>query len=46
MHRLKDTTTGENYIIHVCYECDPEQYPSGKPILPEDKLAQPNEKGE
>jgi hypothetical protein len=46
MHKLKDTTTGENYIIHVCYECDPEQYPTGKPILPSDKLAEPSEKGE
>ena len=46
MNTLKDTITGENYIIHVCYECDPEQYPSGKPILPSDKLAEPNEKGE
>jgi hypothetical protein len=48
MHRLKDATTGENHIIHVCYECDPEQYPEGKPILPSDKLAEPkaNEKGE
>ena len=39
MHKLKDVTTGENHIIHVCYECDPEQYPEGKPILPSDKLA-------
>jgi hypothetical protein len=47
MHKLKDTTTGESYIIHVCYECDPEQYPNGKPIDPTtDKLAEPNEKGE
>jgi hypothetical protein len=46
MHKLKDTTTGENYIIHVCYECDPDWYPTGKPILPSDKLAEPNEKGE
>jgi hypothetical protein len=47
MHKLKDTTTGENYIIHVCYECDPDQYPNGKPIDPyTDKLAEPNEKGE
>ena len=46
MNKLKDTTTGQNYIIHVCYECDPDQYPNGKPILPSDKLADPNEKGE
>jgi len=46
MHKLKDTTTGENYVIHICYECDPDQYPNGKPILPSDKLAEPNEKGE
>jgi hypothetical protein len=46
MHRLKDATTRENHIIHVCYECDPKQYPEGKPILPSDKLAEPNEKGQ
>ena len=39
MHKLKDTTIGANYIIHVCYECDPDWYPNGKPILPSDKLA-------
>jgi hypothetical protein len=46
MHKLRDTITGESYIIHVCYECDPDQYPNGKPILPSDKLAEPNTKGE
>src|SRR5215207_7874909 len=43
---LKDTTTGETYRVHICYECDPDQYPSGKPIDPSDTLAEPNEKGE
>jgi hypothetical protein len=46
MHKLKDITTGEAYRMHVCYECDPDRYPNGKPILLSDKLAEPNEKGE
>jgi hypothetical protein len=46
MNTLKDTTTGETYRLHICYECDSEQYPDGKPILPSGKLAEPNEKGE
>ena len=29
----------------MCYECDPDWYPKGKPIDPSDKLAEPNEKG-
>jgi hypothetical protein len=40
MPTLKDTVTGETYRIHICYECDPDQYPDqypdGKPIDPSD----------
>ncbi|HEU4824440.1 MAG TPA: hypothetical protein VFS97_13530 [Nitrososphaeraceae archaeon] len=43
---LKDTTTGETRRIHICYECDPDQYPKGKPIDPNDSMARPNTKGE
>ena len=43
---LKDTTTGETYRMHICYGCDPEQYPNGKPIDPSDTWAEPNKKGE
>ncbi|HKG89356.1 MAG TPA: AAA family ATPase [Nitrososphaeraceae archaeon] len=30
----------------IYYQCDPEQYPTGKPIDSSDKLAEPNERGE
>jgi predicted amidophosphoribosyltransferase len=46
MSTLKDITTGEARKIHICYECDPDTYPTGKPIDPSDTLAEPNEKGE
>ena len=42
---LKDTTTGETYRIHICYQCDPEQYPKGKPIDITDWKARKDEKG-
>jgi hypothetical protein len=29
MSTLKDIITGETCRIHICYECDPEQYPEG-----------------
>ena len=38
--QIKGYTTGENYIIHVCYECDPDQSPNGKPIDTKGKLAE------
>ena len=41
-----DKTTGETRRIHICYECDPDHYPTGKPIDPSDTLTRPNEKGE
>jgi hypothetical protein len=44
MPTLKDTVTGETYRMHICYECDPDQYPEGKPIDPSDKLAELNDK--
>jgi hypothetical protein len=43
---LKDTTTGETRIIHICYQCDSDIYPRGKPIDVNDWKARPNEKGE
>jgi hypothetical protein len=44
---LKDytTNTGETRRIHICYECDPDQYPNGKPIDPNDSMAEPDSKG-
>jgi hypothetical protein len=45
MPLLKDTTTGENYQIHICYQCDSEQYPKGKPIDSNDWKAKKDEKG-
>jgi hypothetical protein len=46
MPTLKDTATGETRTIHICHQCDPEQYPRGKPIDPNDWSAQKNAKGE
>ena len=46
MPTLKDIITGETRRIQICYECDPDIYPNGKPIDPSDILAEPNEKGE
>jgi hypothetical protein len=45
-NELKDLTTGETRTIHICYQCDSEQYPRGKPIDVNDWKARPNEKGE
>ena len=42
---LKDIKTGETSYIHVCYQCDPDTYPKGKPILPTDTMATKDEKG-
>ena len=36
---LKDTTTGETRRIHLCCKCDPDIYPTGKPIDANDTLA-------
>lgn len=33
-------------INSIYYQCDPEQYPTGKPTDSSDKLAEPNERGE
>ena len=44
MPTLRDTTTGKTYRFHICYECNPQQYPNGKPIDPSDTLAEPNKK--
>jgi hypothetical protein len=45
MPTLKDITTGETRTIHICYQCDPEQYPRGKPIDVNDWMARKDEKG-
>ena len=29
---FKDTETGETFRVHVCYQCDIDRYPTGKPI--------------
>jgi hypothetical protein len=42
---LKDITTGETRRIHICYQCDPDIYPKGKPIDSTDWKARPDEKG-
>jgi hypothetical protein len=36
---LKDTTIGETFRIHICYKCDADKYPTGKPIDITDKYA-------
>ena len=42
---LRDMTgTGERTIIHICYKCDPDTYPRGKPII-NDMNAKKDEKG-
>jgi|SRR5215217_2520526 len=41
---LRDIKTGEKSYIHVCYQCDPDIYPKGKPILPTDINAKRDEK--
>jgi hypothetical protein len=38
---FKDTETGETFRVHVCYQCDIDRYPTGKPIDATDKLAEP-----
>jgi hypothetical protein len=45
MHILRDIKTGERTIIRVCHQCDPDTYPKGKPILPNDMMAKKDEKG-
>ncbi len=42
---LKDTTTGETYRIHICYKCDTDKYPKGKPIDITDKYARKEKDG-
>jgi hypothetical protein len=45
MHILRDIKTGERTIIRVCHQCDPDTYPKGKPILPNDMMAKKDDKG-
>ena len=33
MPTLKDAVTGETYRMHICYECDPDQYPDQYPDI-------------
>jgi hypothetical protein len=30
---IKDMKTGETSIVRICYQCDPDTYPRGKPII-------------
>jgi hypothetical protein len=30
---IKDPKTGITDVIHMCYSCDIEDYPAGKPIV-------------
>src|ERR671924_139944 len=45
MNILKDTTTGETYRINICYKCDADKYPTGKPILYPDEFARQEKDG-
>lgn len=44
-NELKDLIAGETRRIHICYECDPDIYPNGKPIDLNDWMARKDEKG-
>jgi hypothetical protein len=48
MPTLRDYTAHneETRTIHICHQCDPDQYPRGRPIDPNDWSAQKNAKGE
>jgi len=37
---LRDPKTGNMNTIHVCYDCDKETYPKGKPIIDNEKAIQ------
>ena len=41
---IKDPKTGITDVIHLCFECDPDIYPRGKPIV-NDLSATKDEKG-
>jgi hypothetical protein len=43
MNILKDTTTGETFRVNICYKCDIDKYPTGKPIDITDKYARREE---
>jgi hypothetical protein len=30
---IRDPKTGITDVIHICYECDPDEFPRGKPII-------------
>ena len=37
---LRDPKTGSMNTIHICYDCDPDTYPTGKPIVDNEKAIQ------
>src|SRR5215207_11753927 len=41
---IKDPKTGITDVVHLCFECDPDLYPRGKPII-NDPGATKDEKG-
>jgi hypothetical protein len=47
MPTLKDytTNTGQTRRIYLCNQCDPDQYPKGKPIDSTDWMARKDKKG-
>jgi hypothetical protein len=43
---LRDLTTGKIHKINICYYCNHDKYPDGKPIDPSDKYARHTDRGD